>query len=60
MLLTEYDEIATMNAFKAEGMAEGRAQELKQNIEKLAKNYLETGVAKTMAEARKLAKKILK
>ena len=43
----------------AEATAKATEKEHKANIEKLAKNYVETGAAKTKKEAVKLAKAIL-
>lgn len=43
----------------AEGKAEGKAEEHKANVEKLADNYLHTGAANTKEEAIEMAKAIL-
>ena len=41
------------------GKAEGKAEEHKANVEKLANNYLQTGAATTKEEAIKMATTIL-
>ncbi len=53
-------DIATLKSeSEAKGRKEGRAEERQANIEKVAKNYLENGLASTMEEAMQKAKALL-
>ena len=56
MLLTEYDEAKTMNAFREEGYASG----LDDAVAKLAKHFLDTNAATSEKAAISMANKILR
>ncbi len=59
MCLTEYKEEETMQLFREEGREEGREEERQANIEKVARNYIEYGIASTMEEALEKATALL-
>lgn len=68
MLLTEYDEVKTMNAFREEGYEEGRAEGREEGyasglddaVAKLANHFLETNSALSKEEAISMANEILR
>ena len=60
MLLTEYDEVKTMNAFREEGREEGYASGLDDAVAKLAKHFLDTNAATSEEAAISMANKILR
>ena len=68
MLLTEHDEVKTMNAFREEGREEGYASGLEEGMEKgiddavtkIANHFLETNSASSKEETISMANEILR